>query len=106
MSRAVRRATPPGGTAAALTLVDLLNAPELAVLDVLGHAVDVARVALIAQYPHLLGDDHGLAHLDSDPIAQGAADRIDRALDRSLALRRSRRAIATATSLRDDDFPV
>jgi hypothetical protein len=85
--------------------VELLNAPELAVLDVLDHALHVARVALIAQYPHLLGDECGRMHLDGDPIAQSAADLIDQAFDVSIVLRRYRRAIANATTVRDDDFP-
>jgi hypothetical protein len=91
--------------AAALTLVDLLNAPELAMLDVLDHAVHVARVALIAQHPHLLGDEFERLGTDRDPIAQGAAEIIDRALGLSFALRRYRRAITNASTLHDDDFP-
>jgi hypothetical protein len=91
--------------AAALSLVDLLNAPELATLDVLEHAVHVARVALIAQHPHLLGDESGRTGADGDPIAQRAAEIIDRALGLSVALRRYRRALAKASTLHDDDFP-
>ena len=34
------------GADAPLTLMDILNAPELAVLDVLAHAAHVARLAL------------------------------------------------------------
>jgi hypothetical protein len=44
-------------------------------------------------------------HLAGDPIAQRAAEIIDRAFDLSIALQRYRRAIANATDLRDDDFP-
>jgi hypothetical protein len=88
-----------------LTLVDLLNAPELAILDALDHAVHVARVALIAQHPLLLGDASGRVCTEDDPIARGAAEIIDRALDLSGALRRYRRRIANASTLRDDDFP-
>jgi hypothetical protein len=91
--------------AAAVTLVDLLNAPELAMLDVLDHAVHVVRLALIAQHPHLLGDEYGRVCTHDDPIAQGAAEIIDSALDLSVALRRYRHAIANASTLRDDDFP-
>jgi hypothetical protein len=91
--------------AAALTLVELLNAPELAVLETLDHAVHVAKVALIAQHPHLLGDESGRVCANGDPIAQGAAEIIDRAFDLSVALRRYRRALANASTLHDDDFP-
>ena len=105
MTRRARAATRPRSAGSPLMLVDLLNAPELAVLDVLQHAVHVARVALIAQHPHLLGDERGQMHLDGDPIAQSAAEIIDRAFDLSVALQRYRRAIANATDLRDDHFP-
>jgi hypothetical protein len=104
----MRQAVPMGPRrrrAAALSLVDLLNAPELAPLDLLDHAVHVARVALIAQHPHLLGDESGRLHTDGDPIVQGAAEIIDRALGLSFALRRYRRAITNASTLHDDDFP-
>jgi hypothetical protein len=90
---------------AALTLVDIWNAPELAVLDVLDHALHVARAALIAQHPHLLGNESGRPCTDGDPIAQRAAETLDRAFHLSVALRRYRRAIANASTLRDDDFP-
>jgi hypothetical protein len=105
MSRTPRTAPRPRGPVAVLTLVDLLNAPELAILDVLAYAVNVARVAVITQHPHLLGDEHGHVHLDGDRIAQGAAELLDRALELSAALHRYRRAIANAATVRDDDFP-
>jgi hypothetical protein len=88
-----------------LTLTDVLNAPELALLDVLAHAAHIANVALIAQHPHLLGDEHGRVCLDGDLMAQRAAEIIDRAFDLSGAVRRYRQAIANVTTLRDDDFP-
>lgn len=88
-----------------LTLTDVLNAPELAVLDVLVHAAHIANVALIAQHPHLLGDEHGRVGLDDDPIAQRAAQLIDRAFDLCGAVRRYRAAIANVSTLRHDDFP-
>ncbi|MGH7440638.1 MAG: hypothetical protein ACRENE_33520 [Polyangiaceae bacterium] len=105
MRRRERTGVPRRGAPAALSLVDLLNAPELAVLDVLDHALHVARVALIAQHPHLLGDECGRVCHDGDRIARRAAELIDRALDLSGAVRRYRRAITNATALRDDDFP-
>jgi hypothetical protein len=91
--------------AAALSLADVLNAPELALLDVLAYAANLAKVALLAQHPHLLGDQSGQVCIDDDPIAQGAAEIIDRAVDLSTALRRYRRAIANAATRPDDDFP-
>jgi len=89
---------------ALLTLADVINAPELALIEVLGHAAHVVRVALIAQHPHLLGDEHGQVRLDDDPVAQCASQIIDRAVDLSAALRLYRRAIADAHQP-DEDFP-
>jgi hypothetical protein len=88
-----------------LTLMDVLNAPELAVLDVLGHAVHVANAVLIAQHPHLLDDERQRGCHDGDRIAQYAAEVIDCAFALSRAVRRYRAAIANESTLRDDDFP-
>jgi hypothetical protein len=88
-----------------LRLVDVLNAPELALLDVLGHAAHVANAVLIAQHPHLLGDERQRARHDLDPIAQRAAEVIDCAFALSRAVRRYRAALANASTLCDDDFP-
>ncbi|MDP9148412.1 MAG: hypothetical protein M3O36_00505 [Myxococcota bacterium] len=105
MSRAVRIGVRRRGTGAPLTLMDILNAPELAVLDVLGHAVHVANAALIAQHPQLLGDEQGRVRHDGDPAAQRAAEVIDCAFALSRAVRRYRAELAKASTLRDDDFP-
>jgi hypothetical protein len=59
-------------------------------------------VALLAQHTHLLGDECGRGRTDDDPIAQGAAEVIDRAVDLSAALRRYRRAIANAATSRPE----
>ena len=103
MSRAARTGVRRRGDTP-LTLMDVLNAPELAVLDVLGHAVHVANTVLIAQHPHLLGDEHGGGGHDGNPIAH-AAEVIDCAFALSRAVRRYRAAITNASTLRDDDFP-
>ena len=105
MNRVARGGTRRRGTAARLTLVDVMNAPELAVLDVLEHAAHLANVALIAQHPHLLGDENGRSAHDRDPIGQHAAEVIDCAFALSRAVRRYRVAIANAATLRDDDIP-
>ena len=104
MSRAARSGWGSRG-AARLTLVDVLNAPELAVLDVLDHAAHLANAALVAQHPHLLADQRERGRHDGDRIAQVAADVIDCAFALSRAVRRYRAAIANASALRDDDFP-
>ena len=96
MSESAARVDVRRGRAAVLTLADILNAPELAVLNVLAHAVHVARVALIAQYPHLLGDPAACLDPDGDPIAQAAFDVLERAFDLSAALRRYERQIDRA----------
>ena len=80
------------------TLTAILNAPELAALAVLVHAVHVANVALIAQHPHLLADERERVCHDGDPIAQRAAKLIDGAFDLSRAVGRYRPAIANGTT--------
>jgi hypothetical protein len=105
MNRVARGDARRRGTAARLTLVDVMNAPELAVLDVLEYAAHLAKVALIAQHPHLLGDESGRSAIDGDPIGQHAAEVIDCTFALSRALRRYRVAIANASALRDDDLP-
>jgi hypothetical protein len=105
MSRVARGGTRRRGTAARLTLADVLNAPELAVLDVLDHAAHLANCALVAQHPHLLGDEHERSAHHRDPIGHRAAEVIDCAFALSRAVRRYRAAIANASTLRDDDLP-
>jgi hypothetical protein len=105
MSRMARAGMRRRGYAPRLTLVDVLNAPELAVLDVLDHAAHLANAMLIAQHPQLLGDEHGRARDGGDPVAQHAAEVIDCASALSRAVRLYRAAIANASTLRDDDFP-
>lgn len=105
MKRPTRTDARRRGAAAPLTLVEILNAPELAALDVLTHAAHIATVALIAQHPHLLGDEYGRQCLDGDPVAQRAAGLIEHAFALSGAVRRYRSALANAATLRDDDFP-
>jgi hypothetical protein len=58
-----------------------------------------------AQLTPVIGDEFGRVCTDDDPIAQCASEIIDRALDLSASLRRYRRAVANASTLRDDDFP-
>ncbi|MGO9837405.1 MAG: hypothetical protein ACLP1X_24705 [Polyangiaceae bacterium] len=105
MSRAAGTGERRRGALSPVTLVDLLNAPELAVLELLDHAVHVARLALVAQHPHLLGDEHGRPGSDADPIAQRAAEILDCAFALARAVRGYRRAIDHSATLRDDDFP-
>jgi hypothetical protein len=105
MSGVGRRGTRRRDTPARLTVVDVLNAPELAVLDVLDHAAHLANAALIAQHPHLLGDEHERSANDRDPVREYAAEVINCAFALSRAVRRYRVAIANASTLRDDDFP-
>lgn len=88
-----------------LTPVDLLDAPQLAALDLLRHAVHVTGLALIAQHPHLLGNEQGLVCHDGDLVAELAERmlRRARALDHSIA--RYREAIADANRADDQDLP-
>ena len=105
MTAGPRAATRRPAVAARPTIVDLLNAPELAVLDVLAHAARLARLALVVQHPHLLGHDRASRGDDGDPVARCAVELHDCALDLSAALRHYRRALKDATTLGDDDFP-
>jgi hypothetical protein len=105
MNRVAQGGTRRRSTAARLTLADVLNAPELAVLDVLEHAAHLAKVALIAQHPYLLGDENGQSVHDRGSIGQHAAEVIDCAFALSRAVHRYRVAIANASTLRDDDLP-
>jgi len=79
-----------------LTPIDLLGAPELATLDLLGHALHVAGLALLAQYPHLLGDEYGRIRHDGDIVAQLAEQLLRRARALDDVLRRYRQAVANA----------
>jgi hypothetical protein len=98
-------ARPKAPAAPPLTPIDLLGAPELAALDLLHHAVHVVGLALIAQYPHLLGDEYGRVRHDGDAVAE-LADRLLRragALDDVIG--RYRQAIVNANRPDNDDLP-
>ena len=98
------RPSPPPATP--LTPVDLLAAPELAALDLLGHAVNVAGLALIAQYPHLLGDEYGRVRHDGDAVAELAERLLRRARALDDVIGRYRQAVANAQRPdNDDDLP-
>ena len=81
----------------------LLVAPEIVVVDLVGHALAALRLALLAEHP-LLHDD--LAVGDDPPVLQQAravllhADRLRRALD---AYRRKVRRVLR--ELPGDDMP-
>jgi hypothetical protein len=85
--------------------VDLVSAPELAALDLLTHAVHVAGLALIAQYPHLLGDEQGRVRHEGDPVAELAERLLHRARNLDDVIGRYREAIANAHRPADDDLP-
>lgn len=98
----VRRPPPPP----TLTPLELLGAPELAALDLLHHAVHVVGLALIAQYPHLLGDDYGRVRHDGDVVAELAERLLRRAGALDDIIGRYRQAVANAQRPdNDDDLP-
>jgi hypothetical protein len=101
MSRTPSAQSRPAG----LTLEEVLHAPELASLELLAHALNVARVAILAQYPYLLGDEHGRVDLDSDPVAKLADRLLEHAFPLEHILRRYRAAIANTIRRTGDDFP-
>lgn len=95
----VRRPPPPP----TLTPLELLGAPELAALDLLHHAVHVVGLALLAQYPHLLGDEYGRVRHDGDPVAQLAQRLLGRARALDDLIARYRHAVANAQRPDNDD---
>jgi hypothetical protein len=101
MSRTSRADTRHTG----LTLEEVLQAPELAVFDMLAHALHLARLAIVAQHPYLLGDERGCVDLDSDPLAKLAHRLLEQAHPLEHLLRRYRATIASSTDLSDQDFP-
>ncbi len=104
MERGARRRR--GVRLAPITPVDLISAPELAALDLLTHAVHVAGLALLAQYPHLLGDEHGLVRHHGDPVAELAERLLHRAHALDDVIARYREAIANAhPHAANDDLP-
>jgi hypothetical protein len=102
-----RPASPP--TAAPPTVPDLVDAPELAAIILLEHALDVAADALVAEHMTLIDDFH-------NPRQQGPVVSLAHTIRlRASALRetlvRYRRAVrdaaasAAADNAPDDDFP-
>lgn len=86
-----------------LSPVDLLGAPELAAIDLLHHALHVVGLALLAQYPHLLGDEYGRVRHDGDAVAQLAERLLRRARDLDDVIGRYRQAAANAQRPHDND---
>jgi hypothetical protein len=60
---------------------DFAEAPELACIDILGHAAQVARVALFAANPELRMGDFICSVLDSRSLQACAADAVVTHLD-------------------------
>jgi hypothetical protein len=87
----------------ALGLEDLIAAPELAALKLLDHALHVATLAVLAQYPHLLGDEYGQVRHDGDPVALMAERLLDATAKLRPVLELYRRAVVDARHDRDDD---
>jgi hypothetical protein len=83
---------------------DLVAAPELAALDMLAHGVHVACLAIIARYPHLLGDESGRVLHDGDNAAKLAERIIRRAGALETVVARYRQAIADAHRSRENDL--
>jgi hypothetical protein len=88
----------------ALGLEDLIAAPELAAFELLGQALQVATLAALAQYPHLLGDESGRVRHDGDPLATIAESLLDAMAQLRAVLDWYRRAALDARH-RDDDLP-
>src|ERR1700735_1251415 len=101
MARSPRRRVP--NVLAPINPMDLLGAPELATLAGLGDALHVLRLALNAQHPNLLGDEHCLVQHSCDPVSTLAERLLDRAHDLGLLLDCYRQAVASAEHTPDGE---
>ena len=101
-----RRRLPPPASASP-TVPDLIDAPELAAIVLLEHALDVAASALVAQHLTLIDDFHRPA--DQGPVVSLAHTICRRAGAMRDALVRYRRAVRDAATALDrtpeDDLP-
>jgi len=102
-----RHASPP--VTASPTVPDLIDAPELAALILLEHALDVAASALLAEHMTLIDDFH--RPREQGPVVSLAHTICRRAGALRDTLVRYRRAVrdaatsAAADSAPDDDLP-
>jgi hypothetical protein len=102
-----RHASPP--VTASPTVPDLVNAPELAAIILLEHALDVAASALLAEHLTLIDDFH--LPREQGPVVSLAHTICRRAAALRDTLVRYRRAVrdaaasADADSAPDDDLP-
>lgn len=105
MKRARQRRLRRSPARPALGLEDLIAAPELAALELLDHALHIAVLALVAQYPHLLGDESGQVRHHGDPLAAIAECLLDATAMLRPILERYRLALAARHDGNDDDLP-
>ena len=101
-----RHASPP--VTASPTVPDLIDAPELAALILLEHALDVAASALLAEHMTLIDDFH--RPREQGPVVSLAHTICRRARALRDTLVRYRRAVrdaaaSAADSAPDDDLP-
>jgi hypothetical protein len=75
------------------------------VLEVLSHAIHVAWLTLIAQYPHLLGDEYGRVRHDGDAGAELAERLLHRARALDAIVDRYRQTVALVNRTPDNDLP-
>lgn len=80
---------------AVLSPFAVMDAPELAALALLEHAIDVARVAVLAQHLELIDPDAPF-RCEPHPHADLIAQFFSRASALSVAIRRYRAALAPA----------
>jgi hypothetical protein len=98
MSAAIPRARSAAEDPAdVLSPFDLMDAPELAALALLEHAIHVARIALLAQHVELLDPD---APTQREPQPGGSLTTafFARSYDLAVVIRRYRAAIANAAA--------
>lgn len=100
MSRPRRARRSPDVAPATLTPFDVMDAPELAALAVLAHAIDVAWVAMLAQHGDLLDPDTPTSST-TQPGAALSAPFFNGAHALTLVIRRYRAAVAQAAAERE-----
>lgn len=104
MSAASHRARPAVDDPAVLSPFDVMDAPELAALALLEHAIHVARIALLAQHIELLDPD---APTQRQPQPGGLLTTafFARSYDLAVVIRRYRAAVAQAAAAGLDGSP-
>ena len=100
MNAAPRASPAAGDPTDVLSPFDLMDAPELAALALLEHAIHVARIAVLAEHIELLDPD-APSERDAHPADHLTSAFFARAYDLAVVLRRYRAAVTRAAARGD-----